>query len=128
MLITVLSFGALYAQTRITKRGIVKPIKHYAVVLYAGGGVANYTSAIINQGLQTSNNRTNPSAMLRVMWHPNYRLKVGIETGISNFYSYTIKNGNDVGKVTLTAVPILVVWSIPIIKRVNIFVDLVLII
>ena len=121
MLISAFSFEAVYAQTRVTKRGILKPIKHYAVVLYTGGGIANYTSAIINQGLQTSNNRTNPSAMLRIMWHPNYRLRVGIETGLTNFYSYTIKNGNETGKVTLSAVPILVVWSIPIIKRVNIF-------
>lgn len=109
-----------YAQT-LKKNGKPKKIRNYALVLYAGGGVATYTSAIINQGLQVSNKRTYPDATIRVMWHPNYRLKLGLETGYTNFYSYTIKNGNTTGKVTLSAVPILVVWSIPIIKRVNLF-------
>ena len=120
ILISVLLFQTVDAQT-IKKNGKPKRIRHYALVLDAGGGVATYTSNIINQGEQISKQSTNPDATIRVMWHPNHRLRVGFETGYTNFYSYAIKNGNNIGKVTLSAMPILVVWSIPIIKRVNLF-------
>ena len=120
ILISVLLLQTVNAQT-IKKNGKQKRIRHYALVLDAGGGVATYTSNIINQGEQISKHPTNPDATIRVMWHPNHRLRVGFETGYTNFYSYAIKNGNNIGKVTLSAMPILVVWSIPIIKRVNLF-------
>ena len=120
ILISVLLFQTVDAQT-IKKNGKPKRVRHYALVLYAGGGVATYTSNIINQGEQISKHPTNLDATIRVMWHPNHRLRVGFETGYTNFYSYAIKNGNNIGKVTLSAMPILVVWSIPIIKRVNLF-------
>ena len=120
ILISVLLLQTVNAQT-IKKNGKQKRIRHYALVLDAGGGVATYTSNIINQGEQISKQSTNPDATIRVMWHPNHRLRVGFETGYTNFYSYAIKNGNNIGKVTLSAMPILVVWSIPIIKRVNLF-------
>ena len=120
ILISVLLLQTVNAQT-IKKNGKQKRIRHYALVLDAGGGVATYTSNIINQGEQISKQSTNPDATIRVMWHPNHRLRVGFETGYTNFYSYALKNGNNMGKVTLSAMPILVVWSIPIIKRVNLF-------
>lgn len=120
ILLSILLLGPCYAQT-IKKNGKPKKVRHYAVVLYAGGGVSTYTSNIRNQGIQISNQRTHPDVSMRVMWHPNYRLRVGFETGFTNFYSYSIKNVNTVGKVSLSAIPILVVWSIPIVKRVNLF-------
>ena len=120
ILISVLSFQTVCGQP-IKKDGKLKRIRHYSLVLYAGGGVATYTSNIINQGEQISKQITNPDATIRIMWHPNHRLRVGFETGYTNFYSYAIKSGNNIGKVTLSAIPILVVWSIPILKRVNLF-------
>ena len=120
ILISVFSFQTANCQT-INKNSKLKKTRHYGLVLYAGNGIATYTSNIINQGEQVSKQSTNPDATIRVMWHPNHRLRVGFETGYTNFYSYTIKNGNNIGKVTLSAIPILVVWSIPIIKRVNLF-------
>ena len=117
---SVLFFKTAVAQ--VTKKNAnPKRIRQYALVLSAGAGVATYTSNIINQGLQISNKRTYPNALIRVMWHPNYRLRVGVETGYTNFYSYSIINGDKTGKVTLSAIPILIVWSIPIVKRVNLF-------
>ena len=120
VLISVSIFQTVSGQI-VKKNGKPKKTRHYAVVLYAGGGIANYTSNIINQGEQISKQTINPDATIRVMWHPNHRLRVGFETGYTNFYSYAIRNGNDIGKVTLSAIPILVVWSIPIIKRVNLY-------
>jgi len=38
-----------------------------------------------------------------------------------NFYSYELKNGNKTGTVSLTAIPILFVWSMAITKRLNVF-------
>lgn len=120
ILLPLLFFETTIAQSS-KKNSKPKRIRQYALVLSAGAGVATYTSNIINQGLQISSKRTYPDATIRVMWHPNYRLRVGIETGYTNFYSYAIKNGDKIGKVTLSAIPILVVWSIPILKRVNLF-------
>jgi hypothetical protein len=55
------------------------------------------------------------------MWHPGYRLNLGLQSGFTNFYSYDVKNNNVDGKLKLSAVPILVVWSMPVFKNVNIF-------
>ena len=120
ILITVFSFQTANCQT-INKNSKPKRIRHYGLVLYAGGGIETYASNIINQGEQIDKKRTYPDATIRIMWHPDHRLRVGFETGYTNFYSYTNKNGDNIGKVTLSAIPILVVWSIPIIKRVNLF-------
>ena len=120
ILISVFSFQTANCQT-INKNGKLKKTRHYGLVLYAGGGIETYASDIINQGEQIDKKRTYPDATIRIMWHPNHRLRVGFETGYTNFYSYTIKNGDNIGKVTLSAIPILVVWSIPIIKRINLF-------
>lgn len=117
---SVLFFETAVAQGT-KKNANPKRIRQYALVLSVGAGVATYTSNIINQGLQIGSKRTYPDATIRVMWHPNYRLRVGIETGYTNFYSYSIKNGEKTGNVTLSAIPMLIVWSVPIVKRVNLF-------
>ncbi len=117
--------SVLFCETVIAqvakKNRTPKKIRQYALVLYAGGGIATYTSDIINQGLQISSKRTYPDASIRVMWHPNHRLRVGFETGYTNFFSYAIRDGNNIGNITLSAIPILVVWSTPILKRINLF-------
>ncbi|MEO5892146.1 MAG: hypothetical protein ABIQ31_18005 [Ferruginibacter sp.] len=90
--------------------------------LYIGGGISYYT-ATINQptGQKINVTRTSPATTIRVMWFPQYRLRIGLESGKTTFYSYDLKNGNNYGKLRLTAVPVLVTWSMPVLKRLNIY-------
>jgi hypothetical protein len=94
-----------------------------SLVLYIGGGLSHYTAPINTQpiGLQTNIKRTSATGTIRVMWHPQYRLRVGLETGYVNFYSYSLKNGNNNGSVSLSAIPVLVTWSMVLVKRLQIF-------
>ena len=121
LLLSIFLVDTACAQTINKKNG--KPKRNYALVLYAGGGFAGYTANINTQpiGLQTDIKRTSLCGTVRIMWHPNYRLRLGLESGYTNFYSYSLKNGNSSGKVNLRAIPILIVWSIKIVNRVNLF-------
>ncbi len=116
----VIAINKSFAQTTV-KTDKVKTKK--TLVLYVGGGLANYLAPIKIQPVNLQNNitRTSATGTIRIMWHPGYRLNLGIESGYSNFYSYYVKNNGVSGKLSLHAVPLLLVWSMPIIKRVNIF-------
>ncbi|HVF96981.1 MAG TPA: hypothetical protein VM871_06660 [Flavisolibacter sp.] len=95
----------------------------YGWVLYASGGAGYYMS---NSGVPRY---VNPSvsnlghvASLRIMWHPDHLLKVGVETGNMTFYSYTFKDSVGVeGKMKLQAIPVLVEWTMAVTKRLNLF-------
>ena len=95
----------------------------YAFVLYAGGGWFSYVGAIGSPGIavNTSIVRSHPVGTFRIMWHPDHRLRIGLESGYADFYAYTVQNGNSPGKVRLTGIPILLVWSMALTKRLNIF-------
>jgi len=95
----------------------------YAFILYIGGGMSSYIGSIGSPGLasNTSVGRIQPAGTVRIMWHPDHLLRFGIETGYVNFYSYTVQNGNTSGKVSLTGIPVLLVWSMALTKRLNIF-------
>lgn len=102
-----------------------QPGKHgeYALVAYISGGAGYFAS---NKGIptyvQTSTSKINPVTTFRLMWFPDHLLKVGLETGYFTFYSYTLTDsvGNK-GKVSLNAIPVLLVWSMSITKHFNIF-------
>lgn len=124
LIILLVLFGwitSISAQSSTSTKMKVK--RNYTLILYAGSGLAQYVANINTQpiGLQTNIKKINLYETIRVMWHPKYRLSVGLETGYTNFYSYTLSNAGTVGKVKLTAVPLLVVVSVKIVKRVNIF-------
>ena len=123
IIIVLLSFFFTPISGQSVKKTMIKRNRNYSFVLYAGSGPSNYVANINTQpiGLQTNLKKSGLYETIRVMWHPNYRLRVGIETGYTNFYSYTLLNGNSTGKVKLTAIPLLVVFSIKIIKRFNLF-------
>lgn len=91
--------------------------------LTVGGGVSHYIATINTDplGIETNVVRTGPAATIRAMWQPQFRLRVGIETGFTNFYSYSLKNGGTNGEVQLSAIPILITWSMPVVRRVRIY-------
>jgi hypothetical protein len=95
----------------------------YAFILYAGGGWFSYVGTIGSPGIasNTSVVRSHPIGMFRIMWHPDHRLRIGIESGYTDFYTYTVQNGSSSGKVNLTGIPILLVGSMALTKRLNVF-------
>jgi hypothetical protein len=117
----IMSVNLLFAQSNV-KTDIIIPRKHY-FVLHIGGGFSTYVAPIniSSIGLPNSIKRNSVAFTARLMWYPNHRLRVGFETGYTNFYSYKVSNGNKKGSVNLNAIPLLIVWSMPIVKRVNIF-------
>ena len=95
----------------------------YGFVLYAGGGLFTYLASVGSSGtgFNTAIVRTHATGTLRIMWYPDHRLRVGLESGYADFYSYKLKNGNSFGNVRLSGIPILAVFSMAITKRINVF-------
>src|SRR4051812_8112069 len=84
----------------------------YSLILYAGGGLSVYrgTSGVTDV-VKTDLTKTGVGATLRLMWHPDHLLRFGFETGRIPFYSYTIDDGSTTGKMTVSAVPLMIAWS-----------------
>jgi opacity protein-like surface antigen len=94
----------------------------YALVLYAGGGISRFTgSAGTPLGVQANTTLQHPIGTFRVMWHPDHFLRVGIETGKVVFYSYTVDDAGIKGDAMTSAVPIIVVFSIPFGKHLSLY-------
>ena len=95
----------------------------YSLVIYVSGGLGYYPSYAGKLAyLQPDISNINPVSTIRLMWHPDHLLKLGLETGYMTFLSYTIKDsaGNK-GKVVLNATPLLLEWTMAITKRFNVF-------
>ncbi|HUC79977.1 MAG TPA: hypothetical protein VMR70_03640 [Flavisolibacter sp.] len=95
----------------------------YGWVVYVSGGAGYYAS---NRGAPNYLNRevSNLSHVsnIRIMWHPDHLLKVGLETGHMTFYSYTFKDSAGVsGKAKVYAIPVLIEWTMAVTKRLNLF-------
>ncbi|GAA4323638.1 hypothetical protein GCM10023184_10580 [Flaviaesturariibacter amylovorans] len=95
----------------------------YSLVAYFNAGGSYYSA---NRGapayLQPSLRRVNPLATVRVLWHPDRQLKAGLESGFMTFYSYGLKDSlGKKGRVSLDAVPVLLVWSMSVTDHLNIF-------
>lgn len=116
-----ISFSSSFGQTKAAPDTVI--LRKHAFVLHLGGGFSSYIAVVRLRpiGLAGSINRSSVAGTVRLMWYPNHRLRFGIETGYTNFYSYNVKNGNIPGRVSLNAIPILFVWSMPVIKRVNVY-------
>ena len=123
-LMAIMSFNQSFAQSNVKTESGIKKKQSFAV--YVGGGLAQYVSAILNTPVNLENKITKSSAAgtIRIMWQPGFRLNLGIESGYTNLYSYRVKNGNINGDVNVNAVPLLIVWSMHIVKRVAIFAGL----
>ncbi len=102
---------------------LVPKKSEFALVAYAGAGLSYYLQYIgTPAGAYAHVNRVFPDATLRIMWHPDHRLRLGVETGFAAFYSYKFvdKDGNK-ASLLLTGIPMLVVWSMPLGTRFNVF-------
>jgi hypothetical protein len=95
----------------------------YALILYLSGGAGYFPSnGAAPSFLQPKLRRINPVTTARIMWKPDHRMKVGFESGYMTFYSYELKDsaGNK-GKIALNAVPLLLEFSVVLVKRLNLF-------
>jgi hypothetical protein len=95
----------------------------YAWVAYVSGGPGYFVS---NDGVPPFLSRriSNLShvANLRIMWHPDHLLNVGIESGHMTFYTYRFRDSmNREGVVKLKAIPLLAVWNMAVTRRLNLF-------
>jgi hypothetical protein len=94
----------------------------YSLILYAGGGISFYTGdAGTPVGLPSTIYTVHPIGSFRVMWQPDHLLSVGLESGWTEFYSYNTDHGGTSSKTSVTAVPILMVFSMPIGDRIHVF-------
>ncbi len=91
----------------------------FRLLVYAGLGSSVYSSAIRTPGTLTDEreSRLGLPVSLRVMWQTDHRLRLGLETGFVNLYSYGGTVANQSAQVRVSAVPILVVFSMSVVKR-----------
>lgn len=96
------------------------PDTSYAWILYAGAG---YTRNISEFSFKPEGLLQNGfSGTLRVMWKPEHLLRVGFETGYHYVYgteveSFTNEFGTTDAQTSLQVMPILLVFSMPVIDR-----------
>jgi hypothetical protein len=94
----------------------------YAMVVYVGGGFSRFIgTAGKPPGISTSINRNGPVGTLRILWQTDHRLRVGVESGWTTFYSYKLNGGGDVAKVNLYGIPVLMVFSMPLGNHLNLY-------
>ncbi len=87
----------------------------YTIVVTAGGGMSYYSTHLkVPETLQDTHlSRFGSPASLRVMWYPDHRLRIGLETGWTTMYSYRGNVSNEPVHVYVSAVPVLLVFSMP---------------
>ncbi|MBL0358993.1 MAG: hypothetical protein IPP72_19975 [Chitinophagaceae bacterium] len=109
------------AQKKVKKERL--PRRKPSFVLQAGGGASYYTAHVNTSSVAYTGtlNKWSPAGTLRLMWYPRYRLRLGLETGFTNFYRYKVTDTSGQGQVSLQAIPLLVVWSMQVLPRLNIY-------
>lgn len=87
----------------------------YGVVLTAGWGSALYQNYVGTPARwqNVSQQRSGKSVTVRAMWYPDHRLRSGIETGLTTFYTYRGMVNGEPASVQVSAIPMLVVFSMP---------------
>lgn len=95
----------------------------YSFVIYASGGLGYYPSYAGKLAyLQPKISNINPVSTVRIMWHPDHLVKVGIESGYLTLLSYKLKDSTGKeGKVVLNATPVLIEWTMALTKHFNVF-------
>lgn len=111
----LLSGVATNAQTARQRDSTTARRDPYALVLTVGSGLSYYPKfvGVPPGGEQVSINRFRIPATVRLMWHPDHRLRIGLESGWVPMYGYRITVGGERARVGVSAVPMLVVFSMP---------------
>jgi hypothetical protein len=92
------------------------------MIIYAGGGVSHYSSQSgIPTYFETSEKKEGGAGTFRILWHPDHRLRAGVESGWTTFYSYKLENTPLPGKLSLTAIPLLAEFSMPVVRGLYVY-------
>jgi len=91
--------------------------RRFAIVVRLGGGISEYLAPYDSP---VEIERGGMAFSMRICLHPDHRLHVGFETGWTRFYTYDLKDvetsfGHTDASLSLSAVPLLVVFSMPIV-------------
>ena len=113
-------FNYLFAQEEVFDGPA--PNEEFALVAYFGGGMSFYSStpgspAVIDAVIT----RNLPIGTLRILWHPDHRLRVGIESGYTTFYSYDLSGTSGRGKLELNVIPMLLEFSMTVYKNFHVY-------
>ena len=120
LVLAIMAVNSLFAQSNV-KIDSNKVWKSF--VLQVGGGFGSYTEVVHIKppALTGSIRRYSPVGTVRLLWYPSYRLRMGFESGYTDFYSYKVSNAGKQGSVRLSAVPLLFVFSMQVVRRVNVY-------
>ncbi len=99
-LILILFLSAAFAQNDVP----------YYLTAEAGAGYSHYFTDIDAPDL----NQGGFNGSFRIMWHPEYLLSLGLETGYSTLYSLDYSGNAGSAKISMTSVPIMGVFSMKI--------------
>jgi hypothetical protein len=81
--------------------------------IQAGTGWTHYNNNLVIGHSSIRNNFLGSS--LRIMWEPEHRLSIGIETGYYKLYDVTLEPG-DVGNAELAVIPLIAIIRMKIVK------------
>jgi len=103
-------FSSIHAQT-------------YHLNGYAGIGYARFITDMDYSGL----NKNGFSGTLRIMWQPEHLLRVGLETGYYNLYTFTqdrieTEFGSTDVHSSLRALPVFISWAMQVSSNIEIFI------
>lgn len=87
----------------------------YTIVVTAGSGFSFYSTHLgVPAALEQAHvSRFGVPATLRVMWYPDHRLRIGLETGWTTMYSYRGQVAGEKARVYVSLIPALLVFSMP---------------
>ncbi|WP_460976820.1 hypothetical protein [Spirosoma knui] len=108
--------GAKGQTATVTDSLTTKPKRDpYNLVLIGGCGVAYYGAQL---GVPSTLDRVifkrfGTPLTFRAMWYPDHRLRIGLETGWTPMYSYQGASANQPAGVSVSAIPVLLVFSMP---------------
>jgi hypothetical protein len=108
--VPLLTFAEAHAQGELSAAAVDGS---YAVVATIGGGYARYITPYAS-GIEID--RTGATVSARLLWYPDHRLRMGVESGWTRFYSYDLKDvatsfGTTDASLSLSAIPLVAVFS-----------------
>ena len=91
----------------------------FRLLVYVGLGTSLYSAPLKTPGTLTDErqSRWGLPVSVRVMWQTDHRLRLGLETGFVNMYTYRGTVGGEAARVRVSAIPILAVFSMSVVKR-----------
>lgn len=105
----------VYAQDQQSTDSTQAPRGPYNLVVSAGTGLSYYSTHLgVPATLEQAHlSRFGIPATLRLMWYPDHRLRIGLETGWTTMYSYRGHIAGEPAHVYVSLVPVLLVFSMP---------------